>query len=306
MKKLKSVWVISDRHESLGELCAGARSLGENTALLGAGEKGSLLGCDTLFYFGDVSSDRRWTDYIDSMIALAMEKRPCLVLTDGGKNARLAAGRIAAAMGTSAISDVSEVEITESGVQIKRLVYGGAAVLTARIKTETAVLCMSAGAFEAQALSAAAEVIEVPYTAPAAEIKCLELKSVEGAKVNLPAAKRVIGVGRGFSNEEDLELARDLAKAIGAEIGCTRPIAEESKWMPRETYIGVSGVMLKPELYFAIGLSGQVQHTVGINQSGTIIAINKDKEAPIFRYADYGIVGDLRKILPQLSGLLKK
>ncbi|HBR09149.1 MAG TPA: electron transfer flavoprotein subunit alpha, partial [Clostridiales bacterium] len=126
------------------------------------------------------------------------------------------------------------------------------------------------------------------------------------AKVNLPAAKRVIGVGRGFSNEEDLELARDLAKAIGAEIGCTRPIAEESKWMPRETYIGVSGVMLKPELYFAIGLSGQVQHTVGINQSGTIIAINKDKEAPIFRYADYGIVGDLRKILPQLSGLLKK
>ena len=119
--------------------------------------------------------------------------------------------------------------------------------------------------------------------------------------MNLAAAKVVVGVGRGLEREENLSLARDLAAAIGGEVGCSRPVAEGEKWMPRETYIGVSGVMIKPELYIACGISGQVQHMAGVNQSRVIVAINKDKSAPIFKQCDYGIVGDLSVVLPALT-----
>ena len=113
-------------------------------------------------------------------------------------------------------------------------------------------------------------------------------------------AKKVITVGRGFSKKEDLVLAESLAQALDAEIGCTRPIAEGEGWMPHERYIGISGVMLKADLYVALGVSGQIQHMVGANGSKIIIAVNKDKNAPVFKSADVGIVGDINKVIPAL------
>lgn len=101
-------------------------------------------------------------------------------------------------------------------------------------------------------------------------------------------------------------MAEQLAAAIGAEVGCTRPIAEEEKWMDKARYIGVSGVMAKPELYIGIGISGQVQHMVGVSSARTIIAINSDKNAMIFNQCDYGIVGDLKTVLPALTAKLSK
>jgi electron transfer flavoprotein alpha subunit len=100
-------------------------------------------------------------------------------------------------------------------------------------------------------------------------------------------------------------MAADLGAALGAELGCSRPIAETEKWMERERYIGVSGVMLKPEIYLALGISGQIQHMVGALGSQTILAVNKDKNAPIFQYVDYGIVGDLNKVVPALINAFK-
>ncbi|EMQ3450968.1 FAD-binding protein, partial [Escherichia coli H23] len=94
--------------------------------------------------------------------------------------------------------------------------------------------------------------------------------------------------------------------AIGAELACSRPVAENEKWMEHERYVGISNLMLKPELYLAVGISGQIQHMVGANASQTIFAINKDKNAPIFQYADYGIVGDAVKILPALTAALAR
>ncbi|MCL1848011.1 MAG: FAD-binding protein, partial [Coriobacteriia bacterium] len=118
------------------------------------------------------------------------------------------------------------------------------------------------------------------------------------------AASRVVGGGRGFGAEADLGLARDLAAALGAELACSRPITESENWMARERYIGVSGAVIKPELYFAVGISGQIQHMVGVSQARTIVAINKDKNAPVFKHADVGIVGDLYDLLPALTAAL--
>ncbi|MEA5051904.1 MAG: FAD-binding protein, partial [Propionicimonas sp.] len=116
----------------------------------------------------------------------------------------------------------------------------------------------------------------------------------------LGAAKRVVGVGRGVAAEADLELARELAGRLGAELACSRPIAEGVNWMPAERYLGVSGATIKPELYLAVGISGQVQHLVGVTNAKVIVAVNKDKNAPIFSHADFGVVGDLYQVLPEL------
>lgn len=127
-----------------------------------------------------------------------------------------------------------------------------------------------------------------------------------GAQVNLAAATRIVGVGRGFITEEDIDLARELARAIGGEVGCTRPLVEGNGWFDRDAYLGVSGHSVAPEIYIPVGVSGQIHHTAGIDESETIVAINNDETATIFEFADYGIVGDLYKVLPEMIEALEK
>ena len=135
---------------------------------------------------------------------------------------------------------------------------------------------------------------------------CRERRSKTASNVDLGKARRVIGIGRGLLAKEDLQMVWDLASALDAEVGCSRPIAEGEHWMDRERYVGVSGVLLKSDIYLALGISGQIQHMVGGNGAKTIIAVNKDKNAPIFQYADYGLVGDIYKVVPLLTELLKR
>lgn len=122
--------------------------------------------------------------------------------------------------------------------------------------------------------------------------------------MNLASATRVVGVGRGFGAEADLDLARAVAAKLGAELACSRPIAEGVGWMPAERYVGVSGATIAPDLYLAVGISGQVQHLVGVRGAKVVVAINKDKNAPIFAHADLGVVGDLYEVLPALVAAL--
>jgi electron transfer flavoprotein alpha subunit len=116
----------------------------------------------------------------------------------------------------------------------------------------------------------------------------------------------LVSVGRGFRKKEDLKLAEDLAGALKAEISCTRGIAEDEHWLPIARYIGISGQTVKPDLYLAVGLSGQVQHMVGCRESKVIVAVDSNESAPIFESADYGIVGDLYEVLPLLTAAVKK
>ena len=124
--------------------------------------------------------------------------------------------------------------------------------------------------------------------------------------MDLSKAKRVVGVGRGLAAQDDLKMVHELAAVLNAEVGCSRPIAEGENWMERERYIGVSGVLLKSDLYLTLGISGQIQHMVGGNGAKVIVAINKDKNAPNFNYADYGLVGDIYKVVPALISQLSR
>ncbi|AHA65231.1 putative electron transfer flavoprotein subunit ydiR [Shigella dysenteriae 1617] len=146
----------------------------------------------------------------------------------------------------------------------------------------------------------------VPYVAPRHEILCRERRAKAASSVDLSKAKRVVGVGRGLAAQDDLKMVHELAAVLNAEVGCSRPIAEGENWMERERYIGVSGVLLKSDLYLTLGISGQIQHMVGGNGAKVIVAINKDKNAPIFNYADYGLVGDIYKVVPALISQLSR
>ena len=134
-------------------------------------------------------------------------------------------------------------------------------------------------------------------------MKAIPLRILDG---NIGDADKVCSVGRGLAAEKDLPIIEALAEVIGAEVGCSRPIAEENEWMPLDRYVGISGQKFKGSLYLAIGISGQVQHVRGIRDAKIIVAINSDEKAPIFLHADYGIVGDLYKIVPMLTKVLKK
>jgi len=138
------------------------------------------------------------------------------------------------------------------------------------------------------------------------KVKVTAKKPKPESGVNIEAAPIVIGTGRGFKNKDDLKLAFDLAATLGGQVGCSRPLATDLGWLTDEYWIGLSGKEVKPKLYVAAGISGQIQHTTGIRGSKIIVAINTNKDAPIFKMADYGIVGDLYKVLPALNAAVAK
>ncbi len=135
-------------------------------------------------------------------------------------------------------------------------------------------------------------------------MKVVDRRAKEGDHVNLDAAPLIVGVGRGFNAREDLALGDQLAAALGAVVGCTKSLAD-FEWLGEDRIIGLSGAKTAPDLYLGVGVSGQIQHTVGVAGAKLIAAVNKDKEAPIFAMADYGLVGDLYEVVPALVERLK-
>lgn len=310
MSIFKTVFVLADKTEMLAELCAGGRKLGDQVAALVFGaqqeaDKAISYGADTVYCLAE-AGNLRYEDYTETIIAL-IKQQPGLVLIRSSKRGKLMAGRIAAELKTSTLSDVMEFVQADGALQTVRMVYGGGAQRTEQASTDIVIATVGGGVFEALPVDPARQgtVVNAEFVQPAIAVKCLEKRKKESESVDLSAAKRVVGVGRGFAKQEDLALAQELAAAIGAEVGCTRPVAEGQDWLPKQRYIGVSGAMIKPDFYLAIGISGQVQHMVGVNQAKTVVAINKDKNAPIFKQADYGIVGDLYAVLPALTAKIK-
>ena len=136
-------------------------------------------------------------------------------------------------------------------------------------------------------------------------LKVIGRKGKDRETKDITEAKVIVCVGRGFEKKEDLSLARDLAEALGGDLACTRPISEEMHWLPEGLCIGLSGVQVKPQLYIGLGVSGQIQHVTGINNSRVICAINRDENAPILSVSNLGIVGDIYEVTPKLIKKLK-
>lgn len=136
-------------------------------------------------------------------------------------------------------------------------------------------------------------------------VKVLEVKKQSGDVLPLPEAELVVSAGRGMKGPENWGMIEDLAKVLGATTACSRPVADIG-WRPHHEHVGQTGVAIRPNLYIAIGISGAIQHLAGVNQSKVIVVINKDAEAPFFKAADYGIIGDAFEIVPKLTEAIKK
>lgn len=311
MSKLTNVWVFSDNLDRYAELLAGARQWGEQVNVLVQGAEAvpaiKPLGADALYVLAEQSALQRVENYAETLVSLiekpaAQHSPVTLILMSATKRGKALAARLGVLLDAAVVNDVTSLSVSDEGTYAEHRMYGGLAFGREKIITPVAIVTLAPGAVEPIAANPAHEcaVYQANYVTPRLEILCKERRSKSLSSVDLSKAKRVVGIGRGLVSQADLSMVQELATVIGAEVGCSRPIAEGEHWMERERYIGVSGVLLKSDLYLTLGISGQIQHMVGGNSAKTIVAINKDKNAPIFKYADYGLVGDIYKVVPAL------
>ena len=216
--------------------------------------------------------------------------------------------RVAAKLGVGIVTDVTEARIEGDAVVVQHPINIGKVIATASIASTPAVIGLRPGNTTLVENAKAAKVEQVqPVGDPAtARVKVKELKAGTSAKLDIGEAPVVIAGGRGLKSAEGFKLAEDLADAFGnAAVGATRAVCDDG-WRPHSEQIGQTGRVVSPDLYIAAGISGAIQHLAGMRTSRTIVAINKDKEAPIFKIADYGIVGDATEVLPALTAAVRE
>lgn len=216
--------------------------------------------------------------------------------------------RVAAKLGVGAVADVTAVELQGDAVVVKHPVNIGKVIATVRVTSTPALIAIRPNTFTPVERPRTATVQSVqPVGDPAAaRVVVKELKLGGGAKVDLGEAPVIISGGRGLKAAENFRLVEDLAAAFGnAAVGATRAVTDDG-WRPHTDQIGQTGRVVSPQLYVAVGISGAIQHLAGMRTSKTIVAINKDKEAPIFKIADYGVVGDALEIVPALTAAVKE
>ncbi len=235
--------------------------------------------------------------------AVFEKESPKVIVGWPTKNNRDVFSRLAGLLDLPLATDVTSVELGEDGVVYTRGVLSERAVAKEKIPYPALVL-INAKVLEPYQFTGAGSVEEVPLEQAEIAIVGVERKQLSG--INLEEAEIIVGVGRGFKKKDDLKLAFELAELLGAQVGASRPIAADYKWLPEDAWIGISGKRVSPKLYIAIGISGAPQHMAGVMNSKIIVAINKDKTAPIFKQADYGVVADLYQFLPVLIKKLKE
>jgi electron transfer flavoprotein alpha subunit len=249
--------------------------------------------------------------YVAALEGIVEAEQPSLVFLPHTYQTRDFAPALAARMSRALVTDVTAMKKQGSGLAFARPVFQGK--LSADVTAEGPAphfVTIQIGAFRADTAargSAPAPVRRAAVKIDAAAIRQKPEAPFKEAKqaVDLSQAERIVAVGRGIKGQEHLKLAEQLAQAMGAELAASRPICD-SGWLPMDRQIGSSGQTVAPKLYVALGISGAIQHLVGMKGSRTIVAINKDGEAPIFEVADYGIVGDLFEVVPALIAELNK
>jgi electron transfer flavoprotein alpha subunit len=244
--------------------------------------------------------------YLTAIYAAGLQQaisqmQPLVVLFGGTSNGRDLAPRVAARLNTGVASDVDRLEWTGGKLRARRPVYSGKAFATVEIIGTPAMATTRPNAFPAEeGGGGAAEVVEVAVPQITAKATLIETKTPEAGELTIAEADIIVSGGRGLKEAANFSLVRDLAHAIGGAVGASRATVDAG-WIDHQHQVGQTGRVVSPNLYIAAGISGAIQHLAGMSSSKHIVAINKDPEAPIFRVADLGVVGDLFQILPALT-----
>ncbi len=239
------------------------------------------------------------------LVQVAQEVQPAVLLLPGTSNGRDLAPRVAARLDAGVASDVDRLEWKDGKLVARRPVYSGKVFATVEVTGTPAIATTRPNAFPAEEGGAgAAEVVNVT-SAGGDRVRVVETKTPEAGELSIAEADIIVSGGRGLKEAANFSYIRDLAHAIGGAVGASRATVDAG-WIDHQHQVGQTGRVVSPNVYIAAGVSGAIQHLAGMSSSKHIIAINKDPEAPIFRIADLGVVGDLFQILPALTEEVKK
>ncbi|HEY43138.1 MAG TPA: electron transfer flavoprotein subunit alpha/FixB family protein [Anaerolineae bacterium] len=245
--------------------------------------------------------------YAAALAQMVTQAQADIVLIGSTRRGRELAPRLAQKFSAGCVTDAIGLSVQDQRLVIERRALGGNTVSAKVITSQHQVIAVMPKLYDAEPEAASAgEVIPVSLELEPPATKLIERRSKEAGVVNLEEAEVLVCVGRGLANKDDLSLIQTLADSLGGMVGCTRPISHEYHWLAEDQMVGLSGKEPSPHLYLAIGISGQIQHTVGIMDAKVIVAINNDTNAPIFKIADYGIVGDLYQVVPKLIERLQQ
>jgi electron transfer flavoprotein alpha subunit len=226
-----------------------------------------------------------------------------VVVFSNNVNGKAIAPRVAARLKAGLVSGAVALPDTANGFVVRKNVFSGKAFANVSINTPIKVIALNPNSYPVKEGEGSAEIAPLNVTA-APRVKVVSTTQASG-QVPLTEAEIVVSGGRGLKGPENWGMIEDLAKALGAATACSRPVAD-AHWRPHNEHVGQTGIAIAPNLYIAIGISGAIQHLAGVNRSKVIVVVNKDPEAPFFKAADYGIVGDAFEVVPKMTEAVKK
>lgn len=227
-----------------------------------------------------------------------------VVVFSHNQTGKAVAARVAAKLKAGLVAGACALPDTSNGFVVKKTVFSGKAFANINITSSIKVISLNPNSYKTVSADGTAEVNALSIAVNAAKVKVTAVNKVSG-DVPLTEADVVVSGGRGLKGPENWGIILDLAKELGAATACSRPVGD-AHWRPHHEHVGQTGVQIAPNLYIAVGISGAIQHLAGVNRSKVIVVINKDPEAPFFKAADYGIVGDAFEVLPKLTEAIKK
>ncbi len=314
---MSEVLVLAERDADGGvkkvtlELLTAARRLGEPSVVwLGSGADAAQArlaeyGAEKVYTVDSGDVDGYVSAPVAELLAgLVNEKSPAAVLVAGTNDSKEIAARLAIKTNSGMLADVVDVTVGDDGQPVgTHANFGGSITVHATVRTGTPILALRPGAVSAEPGAAGAAAAEAVSFSASDEAKLAKVSdrspAVKGGRPDLSEAQIVVSGGRGTGSADGFHVIEDLADAMGAAVGASRAVVDAG-WYPHQFQVGQTGKTVSPQLYVAVGISGAIQHRAGMQTSKTIVAINKDAEAPIFEIADYGMVGDLFTVVPQL------
>lgn len=306
--KRSSLEVLSRCVELAGEQDHKAAAIIINSDASGYVDELKRYGADAIYTIEDPIFKNHLNTPLIRALSIAMEKiEPAILAMASTEGSKDILGALAANQKTASLPDMSEFELTDNGVKGKRPVMAAKIIANVEAESYPVILTVRAGSYDVKEIEGdtSVESIEFSFSEDQLRTTLKEILSASGDKIDLSEAEAVVSAGRGVKDEEARNMVSELASLLNASIGASRALTEAGDYDP-SLQIGQTGKVVAPQLYIAIGISGAIQHVAGMANSKVIVAINKDPDAPIFDIADYGVVGDLYKVLPPFIEEIKK
>ena len=270
-------------------------------AVNNAGQLGQY-GATAVYNVADISAFDSQV-YASVIAETAKQTGATVIIISNTSTGKAVAGRIAVKLNAGLVSGANKLPTNDGAFKVRKGVFSGKAIAEFTVTSDIKIISLVGNVIAPEIVGGDVAVTPLSISVPASRVTVKSVKTVEGI-VPLPEAELVVSAGRGMKDPSNWGIVEDLATTLGATTACSRPVAD-ADWRPHHEHVGQTGVAIRPNLYIAIGISGAIQHLAGVNNSRVIVVINKDPEAPFFKAADYGVVGDLFDIVPKLTQAVK-